>query len=82
MEFRGSTNLYRKSWFGLHQLLNCWTLTARGDHGFGRSSGLFGEDLQNYNGIGINTVYQTPLSTAVIDPQLMASCTMLGIGRD
>ena len=34
---------------------------------FGRSSGLFGEDLQNYNGIGINTVDQTPMSTAVID---------------
>src|SRR5271156_2959647 len=33
-----------------------------------------GKDLQNYYGIGINTVEQTPMSTAVIDSQLMASC--------
>jgi hypothetical protein len=26
MEFRGSTNLYRKSGFGLHQLRNCSSL--------------------------------------------------------
>jgi hypothetical protein len=33
MEFRGSTNLYRKSGFGLHQLRNCSSLSLFG-HAF------------------------------------------------
>ncbi len=43
------------------------TLAAGGNHGFGRRSGLFGEDFQNQNGVGIDPVDQGPIVVSVDD---------------
>src|ERR1700735_5258478 len=49
------------------------TLAARCNYGLGRSTGLLREDLQNYNGVGINPVDHPPVTAGANDSQLVAS---------
>jgi hypothetical protein len=57
-------------------------MPRQGNQAFWRLAGLLGEDVENYNGISVNPIHDTPRTGRVIDPKLVASGPNTGMGLE